>query len=126
GGTGVASGTVNTFGFTSSVTTSTRNYRDNVFQNSRSNASGTGAHFAIQVGGTTANPAGLISNNNVLYVTGTGGATGRFNALPQATLANWQTATGQDGQSFASDPKYLDPTGSVAVDLHINPAVTTV
>ncbi|MBZ5640358.1 MAG: hypothetical protein LAO51_16580, partial [Acidobacteriia bacterium] len=125
GGTAVG-GTANTFAFQSSITTNTRNYRDNIFVNARSNGAGTGKHYAIRVGGTTANPTGLTSNSNVLYASGTGGTTGLFNAIDQATLAAWQTATGQDAASFASDPKFADPTGIVAIDLHINPALTTV
>src|SRR5262249_28251200 len=64
GGAAVVSGTVNTFAFNSTVTTNARSFRDNVFFNARSNTSGTGVHYAIQVGGTTPNPAGLTTNNN--------------------------------------------------------------
>ncbi len=119
-------GTANTFAFQSAITFNTRNYRDNIFFNARSNGSGTGKHYAIRVGGTAPNPSGLTSNNNVLYVTGIGGVTGLFNLVDQLTLTAWQTATGQDLNSFASNPQYLDPTGAVAIDLHINPTLTTV
>ncbi len=125
GGTDVT-GTANTFAFQSSITLNTRNYRDNIFFNARSNGTGTGKHYAIRVGGSTPNPSGLTSNNNVLYVTGIGGVTGLFNLVDQLTLTAWQTATGQDLNSFANNPQYLDPTGVVAIDLHINPTLTTV
>ncbi|MBK9968026.1 MAG: hypothetical protein IPP07_25415 [Holophagales bacterium] len=125
GGSGVAAGTANSFAFQSGITVNTRNYRDNVFVNARSNGAATGRHYAIRVGGTAANPGGLTSNNNVLYAPGTGGNTGLFNLLDQTTLAAWQSATGQDSSSFAADPKFLAPTAATP-NLHINPAVTTV
>jgi hypothetical protein len=50
-GSGVASSS-NTFAFNSSALTSTRSYVDNIFWNARSNASGTGKNYAINVAGT--------------------------------------------------------------------------
>jgi uncharacterized repeat protein (TIGR01451 family) len=127
GGSGVASGG-NTFGFSSAVVTNARNYRNNIFWNARSNASGAGKNYAISVGGTTPNPAGLGSSNNDLLATGTGGFTGLFNAVDRASLANWQTATGQDAGSIAADPLFVAPTAAAAtVNLHIqagSPAIS--
>ncbi len=118
GGGGNAS-TSNTFAFVSNVTTNTRNYIDNIFWNARSNP-GAGKNYAIAVGGTTPNPAGLTSNYNDLYATGTNGFVGLFNAVDQTTLANWQTATGQDANSKSVDPLFANPTGNAAtVDLHL-------
>ncbi|WP_284652025.1 BNR-repeat neuraminidase N-terminal domain-containing protein [Flavobacterium terrisoli] len=124
GGSNVVSGTVNTFAFNSSQTVNTRNYRNNIFMNSRSNTSGTGTHYAIAVGGSTVNPTGLTSNNNMLFVNGTGGAIGRFNVVSRTTISDWRTATGQDAASFENNPQYLDPTNATP-DLHINPSVIT-
>ena len=50
GGTGVASAST-TFGFVSNVTAGTRNYKDNIFWNARSNASGGATNFAIALSG---------------------------------------------------------------------------
>lgn len=125
GGTGVVSGTVNTFAFNSSVITNVRNYRDNIFFNARSNTSGTGAHYGIQVGGTAANPTGLTSNNNVIFANGTGGVFGRFNNANVADIAAWRMLTGQDANSFESNPQYNDPTNA-APDLHLHPTNLTV
>ncbi|HJW31353.1 MAG TPA: proprotein convertase P-domain-containing protein [Saprospiraceae bacterium] len=126
GGSGVSSGTANTFAFASTVTTGARNYISNIFYNARSNGAGTGKHYAITVGGTLPNPAGLMSNYNDLFVSGTGGFIGLFNATDQLTLANWRTATGNDFQSVSGDPKYILPTGtSATVDLHIQAASAT-
>lgn len=120
GGTGVAS-VANTFAFNSTVVTTARSFRNNIFWNARSNASGTGKNYAITVGGTTPNPAGLTSNRNDLYATGTGGFVGLFNGADQATLANWQAATGQDANSISADPLFISPNGTAATgNLHLN------
>ena len=100
-------GTANSFAFQSSITTNTRNYRNNIFFNNRDNAGATGKHYAIRVGGTTPNPTGLTSNNNDLYAPGTGGFVGLFNAIDQLTLADWQAATGQDAASLSVDPSFV-------------------
>ena len=119
GGSGVASSS-GTFAFNGSALTSTRNYVDNIFYNARSNASGAGKNYAISLAGTAPNPAGLTSNYNDLYATGTGGFTGLFNAVDQTTLANWQAATGQDANSISADPLFVNATGTAATgDVHI-------
>jgi hypothetical protein len=121
GGSGVTS-VSNTFAFNSAVVTNTRNYIDNILWNARSNASGTGKNYAIAVGGTTPNPAGLISKYNDLFANGTGGFVGLFNAADQLALSDWQTATGQDSFSVTVDPKFVAPTAPAAtVDLHLLP-----
>lgn len=127
GGSGIASGTANTFGFFSSVATGSRNYISNIFYNARSNAGGTGKHYAISVAGTAPNPPGLMSNYNDLFVSGIGGFVGLYNATDQLTLVNWRTATGNDFQSVSGDPKFILPTGtSATVDLHIQAGSPTV
>ncbi len=68
----------NSFAFQSSITTNTRNYRNNIFWNARSNSGSTGKHYAIRVGGAAANPAGLTTNHNDLLASGTGGFVGLF------------------------------------------------
>ncbi|MGI8820780.1 MAG: beta strand repeat-containing protein [Chthoniobacterales bacterium] len=115
GGAGVVS-VSNTFAFISNVTSGTRNYRDNIFWNARSNASGAGKNYAI----TLTAVAGAVSDNNDLYATGTGGFVGRFGGVDQLTLANWQMATGQDANSISADPLFVAPDGNAATgDLHI-------
>ena len=122
GGTGVV-GAANTFALNSAVVNNTRNYQNNIFYNTRSNASGTSVNYGIQVGGTAANPAGLTSNYNLIYTNGTGGMFGRFNSADVANLAGWQTATGQDANSVSSAVDFISNS-----DLHIcgnNPGVGT-
>jgi hypothetical protein len=119
GGTGVASSS-STFAFNGSALTSTRNYVDNIFWNARSNASGAGKNYAVSIAGTAPNPAGLTMNYNDLLATGTGGFTGLFNAVDQTTLANWQTATGQDANSLSADPLFVNANGSAATgNIHV-------
>ncbi|UPT71336.1 MAG: T9SS type A sorting domain-containing protein [Flavobacterium sp. JAD_PAG50586_2] len=118
-------GTANSFAFNSLVVTNTRNFRNNLFINARSNSGATGKNYSIQVGGTAANPAGLTINYNVYSATGSGGVFGRFNALDVASLGAWKTAVGQDVNSGASDPQYLDPTNATTPDLHINPSISS-
>ncbi len=48
------------------------------------------------------------------------GFIGVFNSVPQLTLADWQTATGQDLNSISADPLFVNPTGTAAtLDLHL-------
>ncbi|MGB4844283.1 MAG: T9SS type A sorting domain-containing protein [Ferruginibacter sp.] len=121
GGTGVAS-VANTIAFVSAVVNNTRNYRNNVFYNARSNASGGIANIAIWVGGTVPNPTGLTSNYNDLIADGVDGNVGVFNGFLVPTLAAWQTATGQDANSLNIDPGFINPAGTaVTGNLHISP-----
>ncbi|MFY8138493.1 MAG: hypothetical protein ACOVMR_10325, partial [Flavobacteriales bacterium] len=126
GGTGVGTTANNTFAFNSSVTANTRNFVNNIFSNERANTTTGGGHYAIQVGGTGVNPAGLTSNYNLLYAPNTGGIIGRFNATNYTTLAAWRTATGQDNNSISGNPQFIAPTGTAATgDLHISPTLAT-
>lgn len=125
GGSSV-SGTANTYAFNSVVTTNTRNFKNNIFENARSNGSGTGKHYAVKVAGTSANPTGLSINNNIYFTAGTGGVFGYFNSLDVATLAAWKTAVGQDAASWEMDPRFLTPEGtSSTIDLHISDVLAT-
>jgi hypothetical protein len=126
GGSGVT-GTASSYSFNSAVTFNTRNYKNNIFVNTRSNSTGTGKHYAVKVAGTTANPTGLTINNNDYFVSGTGGVFGYFNALDVANLAAWKTAVGQDANSWDMDPQFLTPAGtSSTADLHISAEVATI
>ena len=117
-------GTANSFAFNSTQTVNTRNFRNNIFMNARSNAGATGKNYAVQVGGSTPNPSGLTINYNVYSVTGTGGVFGRFSATDVADIASWKTAVGQDVNSISANPQYNDPTNSTP-DLHIHPTNPT-
>jgi len=122
GGTGVVTATASSYAFYSATTSNTRSFRNNIFQNARSNASGTGKHYAITVAGTGTNPTGLTIDYNDYYVSGTGGVFGLYNGADVANLAAWKTAVGQDAHSLSADPQFLVPNGTTAtLDLHIAP-----
>ena len=120
-------GSSNTFAFSSTVTTSARNYRNNIFYNARSNNGSTGKHYAVRVGGSSPNPAGLTTNNNVFFVNGTGGFFGLYNGADIPDLSSWQIVVGQDFNSYFSNPKFIAPNGSASlVNLHISPTDSTI
>ena len=117
------SGATSTRAFDGSTGVSnTRSYQNNIFVNARSNSGATSKHYAVVYGGTGMNPAGLTANNNLFFVSGTGGVLGSFNGVDQTTLAGWQATTGVDAASLSADPLFVNPTGTAAtVDLHLQP-----
>lgn len=124
GGTGVASGTINSFGIRRSASPllGVDTIMNNIVYNARSNASGTGKHYAVNLNASTL----LVENYNVLLANGTGGVLGILVATDFATLPAWQVGTNQDWNSVSSDPFLINPTGnSATVDLHIQPASAT-
>ncbi|MBK8553986.1 MAG: hypothetical protein IPL53_24240 [Ignavibacteria bacterium] len=63
----------------------------------------------------------MTINNNVYQANGNGGVFGK-SFFDITSLSAWQTALGQDANSFNEDPHFINPNGSVStVDLHINP-----
>ncbi|MBK9105729.1 MAG: proprotein convertase P-domain-containing protein [Saprospiraceae bacterium] len=124
GGTGVASGAVNTYAFRRSVSplVGVDTVMNNIFYNTRSNVSGTGKHYAANLNANTS----LQENYNVLLANGTGGVLGLLIAADFTTLATWQAGTNQDWNSVSSDPKLVNPNGdATTVDLHIQAASAT-
>lgn len=120
GGNNVAGSTSRTAAFFSDVVNVTRNFKNNIFMNARSNISPGAGNFALRLG-LTSNLVGLSSSNNILYVTGTDGFVGFYNSIRYATLSDWQTATTLDANSISTDPLYIAPGGTAAsVNLHIN------
>lgn len=118
-----ASGAANTFALASIGTTNLRIFANNIVVNSRGNSGGTGKHYAIAHGGTGANPAGLSSGGNLLFVNGLGGLLGLYNGSDQSNLTSWQVATGQDVTSAVADPLFVQPAASAdAVNLHLQSA----
>ena len=114
-------GSANTFAFDGlSGVSNVRACVNNIFFNSRSNSGATSKHYALQYGGTVANPTGLTASNNLVFTSGTGGVLGRYNSADRSSLAAWQTATGQDANSLSADPLFLGAAAPAAsADLHI-------
>lgn len=94
--------------------------RNNIFSNVQlGNVGATGRFTAITTAASTF--AGFTSSNNDLYAAGAGpgtyhvGITGGLTGTSQATLLDWQTATGQDAASVNVLPVFVSST-----DLHLN------
>ncbi|MBL0358731.1 MAG: hypothetical protein IPP72_18525 [Chitinophagaceae bacterium] len=122
GGTGVGAGNAS-YAFNSAINTATtRNYKNNIFWNDRSNLSLTSpSHYAIKV----AVASGISSDYNVLYASGLGRVLANLAGSDMATLALWRTNTGGDANSYSVNPQFINPTGnSTTVDLHIKPNPT--
>lgn len=128
GGNGVGTNAANTFAFIRSATSGTYDIRDNIFANTRSNASGGGKHYSIYF--TSAN-TGATVNYNVYQYNGTGG---RFAYSGTAEIPNYMnggTATAGwfsgDVNSVTGDPNFINANGSLsAVNLHIKTSGTSV
>jgi hypothetical protein len=71
---------------------------------------GTGVKYCLYFG-TTTNI--ITSNNNILYITSTGGTNGigSFGTTGSATLVDWKAANGSvyDQQSVSLDPQFTNP-----------------
>ncbi len=105
-----ASGAQNSYAFYNASNTNTRDFRNNIFSNARSNSGATGSHYAIYIAGTT----NLTINRNDYFVSGTGGILGRLTS-DRTTLVAWQTATSQDGGSVSVNPGFANAGGTTAV-----------
>jgi len=111
GGT-VASGANKTYCLYSAASTNTRNFRNNIFSNTRSTTGGSSLHYAVSLSANT----NLTSNYNDYYVSGTGGILGSLATVDKSTLALWKTATAQDGLSYSTPPLLVSPGSTTATD----------
>jgi hypothetical protein len=123
GGSGVT-GSLDTYAFRSDeATTNTRYIRNNIFFTDRSNASGTGKHYAVRVASTA-----IYIDYNDYYATGTGAVLG-YNGADIASLAAWRTSTGQDAYSINVDPAFNSgtsiPTDPALISGTIGTGITT-
>jgi hypothetical protein len=109
-GTAPLGATVNTYALYNNANVDTRNFRNNIFQNGRSNTSGTAKHYAISLAGNTS----LTIDYNDYFVSGTGGVLGDYAGADETTLAAWKSATGQDAHSINVTAPFVSTT-----DLHI-------
>lgn len=122
GGTGVGTTARNTSAIRKETVTGTDNVRNNIFINDRSNATTGGVHNAIWVNGL----AGFTFEHNIYGYGGTGGNFVSTNTagivFATAYTSGWNI--GGDTTSHATDPLFIDATGSAAtVDLHITTSV---
>ncbi len=106
GGSDVTGGS--SYGLTKRAGNDTYKIYDNVIYNMRTNGTGTGTHYGVYISTTTATTFEL--NNNDYFTGGTGGVLGYYGGNEYTTLADWQTATGQDGNSLNTDPQLVSTT----------------
>ncbi len=110
------SGALNSYALYSAVTTNTRNFRNNIFDNERSNGgtpAATGKHYAAYFA-TNPSATGLTEDYNDYLASGTGGTFGYFNGADKTSLADWKTATGKDANSLNTDPLFASAGGTTA------------
>ncbi len=97
-----ASGSANTYAFWSNANTNTRNFRNNIFYNARSNNGASGKHFAAYF--NYANNASLTLSNNDYFVDGTGGVLGYSNGADKTALPIVAT---KDANSSIVNPNFI-------------------
>jgi len=89
----------------------TRDYRNNIFMNVRSNNGATGKNYAISI---LSAPA--IIDYNTYYAAGTDAVLGSFNGVDKTVIADWKAATTADCSSYADNPLLSAAGGSNAAD----------
>ncbi len=99
------------YAFYSAANTNTRDIRDNIFGNFRSNQGANGNHYAAFFNYST--PGALTLNYNDYYAPGNGGFLGYFNATDFSDLP---IITGYDASSFAVDPLFSNAGGNTGQD----------
>ena len=101
----------------------TRNIRNNIFSNARSNSGATGNHYAAYFG---AAGTGLTIDYNDYFVSGSGGLLGYYNSTSINTLADWKTATVQDANSLNTNPSFSIAGGSNSADYYVSASIAGV
>ncbi len=94
-----------------SAGSNTRNYRNNLFVNARSNSGATGKHYAI---GLTTTPAAIDYND--YSASGTDGVLGLYNGVDQPGLADWKLSSIQDCNSYSINPSFAAAGGTSVTD----------
>ncbi|MEI6141169.1 MAG: T9SS type A sorting domain-containing protein [Mariniphaga sp.] len=108
-GGSVGSGTNKSYALYSNASTGIRNFRNNIFSNSRSTTGGANLHYAAWFNyGTSAN---LTLSNNDYFTPGTGGVLGRYNSLDVTSVP---LISGIDANSLAIDPLFASAGGNAA------------
>ncbi len=95
-------------GIAGTVGAGSMDVRNNLFRNSMTGA-GTGACMGIWVPGAVSNNIFSNLNNNNYFTDGLNPVVGYFTTL-RATLANWQSASGQDGASLSGSIPFMSTT----------------
>ncbi|MCK9421667.1 MAG: T9SS type A sorting domain-containing protein [Bacteroidales bacterium] len=109
---GTPSGTTSsTYALYNATNTNSRNFRNNILNNTRSGGT-TGKHYAVYLAGKT----NLTIDYND-YVTTGGAFLGRIASTDYTILdATWRTASGGDGNSLNTNPTFYNAGGTTATD----------
>jgi autotransporter-associated beta strand protein len=92
----------------SSGTTNTRNYKNNILVNARSNNGATGTHYALNM--TTQSSGTIDVNGNNYFVSGTGGKLGIYGSTE--SISSPQIVTGNDAGSVSVNPSFTNAGGT--------------
>jgi len=114
------SGTLKSICLYDGANTNTRDYRNNIFSNSRSTTGGSNVHYPIYIlasGGT------ITCDNNDYFKSGTGGTLGYYGGNI-TTLPIVSGVTGNDANSKIDDPYFANAVGTKAVDFITSLAAT--
>jgi hypothetical protein len=104
-----ASGALNSYALYNFASSNTRDYRNNLFSNARSNSGATGKHYAAYFSYST--NTGLTLNFNDYFASGTGGVLGYYSSANKTALP---LVTGMDVNSRANNPVFATPGGILA------------
>lgn len=116
GGTGT---TLNSFAMYSGLALNTRDYRNNIFNNSRNRNSknGAGSHYAINY--ATSGTSNLTVDYNDYYVNGTGGVLAVYSGSDILTIAALRTTTGKDANSVNTAPLFNTPQSTIPIEYRV-------
>jgi hypothetical protein len=93
-------------------TTNTRNYKNNILVNARSNSGATGIHYALNM---TENSGGTIAvDGNDYFVSGTDGKLGIYGITE--SISSPQIVTNNDVASVSVNPTFANAGGTLALD----------
>ncbi len=115
--------TANSYAFRSFASGTTRDIRNNLFVNKRTNTGSLSMSYAIGMGDTTTTAMNLTLNNNNYFSVG---KIGRYKAVDRNTLGDWRIAVGKDANSINENPNFVAPNASLSTaDLRIAAGTTS-
>ena len=118
---GATSGAFFSYAMYSGLALGTRNYRNNIFTNTRTNS--TPNVYNAGIGYATNSTAGLTTDYNNYYVNGTGTVVGLWNGATR-TLATLRTSTLGDTNSNTTNPTFVNGGSTTATDYKVGVTLT--
>ncbi len=114
----LSSGTLKSYCLYSNGSAAKRDFRDNIFANTRSTSGGSNLHYSAYIFKPSGSGSITIDGNDY-FASGTGTILGNYGGSNITTLFAWQTATGQDANSLATDPTFVNPGTNNSVDYRV-------